>query len=75
VELHALKSTYSEREQAPLVLEPPELPLDGGATLVELARAGRLARDQRVQAPALLALSKATSINGGLSRETRGVSL
>ncbi len=45
-----IQTTDAERGERPLVLQPPELALDGGAAPVELAVAGRLARDQRVQA-------------------------
>ncbi len=44
--------TRSGRKR-PLVLEPPELALHGGATSVELAPPGRLARHERMQAVGL----------------------
>jgi hypothetical protein len=50
VKLDALKATNSERKHRPLVLETAKLSLHGGATLVELAPARRLTRDQRVKA-------------------------
>ncbi len=49
----AIQSSDAQREQRPLVLEATELALDGSARAVELARAVRLARDQRVQAVGL----------------------
>ena len=49
----SLDASRSQREQRPLVLEPTELALDGGAALVELASARCLARHERVQAVGL----------------------
>jgi len=48
VKLDTLKPTDAQGEQCPLVLQATELALNGGAALVELAPAQRLARDQRM---------------------------
>jgi hypothetical protein len=45
-----LKATDAERRERPLVLEASELPLDSATGSVEVARAGGLSRDQRVEA-------------------------
>src|SRR4051794_5090266 len=45
----SLKPTGAKRRECPFVLEASELALDTGTASVELAPAGRLARDQRVQ--------------------------
>jgi hypothetical protein len=50
VERDPLKSANAERCQAVLVLEPPELALDGSTATVERAPPLRLARNQWVQA-------------------------
>src|SRR5437763_11693403 len=53
VKLNLREPTDAERLQAPLVLEPAELPLHRSASSVEVAPPLRLARDQRVQAVGL----------------------
>jgi len=53
VQRNLIQAANAEREQRPLILEPTELALDGGAALVELPPAGRLARDQRMQTVSL----------------------
>src|SRR5207245_6884158 len=49
VESDALQSADPKRSQSVLMLQPPELALDGSTTPVEVAPALRLARDQRVE--------------------------
>lgn len=49
VQLDAVKRAHAERLQPVLILEPPEGPLDGSASAVEVAEPLRVARDQRVQ--------------------------
>ena len=49
VKPNPVPATDPERKQRPLMLEPPELPLDRAARAVKVARALGLARDERVQ--------------------------
>ena len=58
VERDPLQAAHAERSEAVVVLQAPELALDGGAATVEIAPPLRLARNERVLAvgPDLLRL-------------------
>jgi hypothetical protein len=64
VKLDALKARARSANRLPLMLEPSELALDGGAALVELAPARRLALEQRAEAISLHPSARGLAVAG-----------